>query len=200
MYSYSMIEQADKSEAREKILSTASDLFYRQGYQATGINQIIDQSGVAKATFYSHFPSKEDLCLAYMQRVREQETQSLHAELAKRKGALKRYMALFELMEPWLRQTDFKGCAFLNMVPEIIDPHHPIRKVGKDFYSDCQRIMESLVDELIDTDRGKYEHLKPDRVARDYMIIFAGSISLCEIFHGIEPLHHGMSMVRELLR
>ena len=51
----------------ERILAVASELFYRQGYRATGINEVIARSGVAKATFYNHFPSKEDLCLAYLQ-------------------------------------------------------------------------------------------------------------------------------------
>ncbi|MGB5338112.1 MAG: TetR/AcrR family transcriptional regulator, partial [Gammaproteobacteria bacterium] len=52
--------------ARARILETASDLFAAQGYRATGVNEVIEKSGVAKATFYNHFPSKDELCLAYL--------------------------------------------------------------------------------------------------------------------------------------
>jgi len=57
----------------ERILDVASDLFYRQGYRATGINEVIKESGVAKATFYNHFPTKDDLCYAYLEGVRVRE-------------------------------------------------------------------------------------------------------------------------------
>ena len=53
--------------AREKILSVANDLFFRQGYHQTGTNQLIDEADVSKATFYAHFPSKEDLAIAHVQ-------------------------------------------------------------------------------------------------------------------------------------
>ena len=54
-----------KSDIRENIVKTASELFYRNGYNSTGINEIIRESGIAKATLYNHFKSKEDLCLSY---------------------------------------------------------------------------------------------------------------------------------------
>ena len=53
---------------KEHILQTATRLFHEQGYNLTGINQIIDEADVAKASLYYHFPSKEDLCVAYLQR------------------------------------------------------------------------------------------------------------------------------------
>ena len=58
-----MTQSARAQKTREKIIETANDLFYKQGYRATVVNQIIEEAGVSKPTFYSHFPSKEDLCL-----------------------------------------------------------------------------------------------------------------------------------------
>jgi len=60
------------SSPRDRILQVASDLFYRQGYHATGINQIIREAAVAKASFYDHFSSKEALAVAYLEQRREQ--------------------------------------------------------------------------------------------------------------------------------
>ena len=56
-----------KSNTRAKIIETASELFYTKGYNLTGINEIIKESGIAKATLYSHFNSKEDLLVAYLE-------------------------------------------------------------------------------------------------------------------------------------
>ena len=52
------------SEVKNRIIETASSLFYKNGYNATGINEIISETGIAKATLYNHFKSKEDICLA----------------------------------------------------------------------------------------------------------------------------------------
>jgi AcrR family transcriptional regulator len=57
---------ATRSPVQDRIMAAAADLFYRQGYRATGINQVIAESGVAKASFYDHFPSKDDLLYAYV--------------------------------------------------------------------------------------------------------------------------------------
>jgi AcrR family transcriptional regulator len=62
-----------RSLPRERIMSVAADLFYKQGYRATGVNEVIEKSGVAKATFYSHFPSKDDLALAYLRQLKDIE-------------------------------------------------------------------------------------------------------------------------------
>ena len=55
------------SEVKNRIIETASFLFYKNGYNLTGINEIISETGIAKATLYNHFKSKEDICLAYLQ-------------------------------------------------------------------------------------------------------------------------------------
>ena len=62
-----MIMKRMERNTRERIIETALNLFYNQGYLATGINQIISESNIAKATFYAHFPSKEALCITYLQ-------------------------------------------------------------------------------------------------------------------------------------
>ena len=188
-----------KPAARQRILDKAEELFYGQGYQATGINQIIQESGVAKATFYSQFRSKDELCLSYVDAVSRRELAGLEAEIQKRVSPMAKYMAAIEVLEPWLVSTDFRGCAFLNMVPEVADFGNPIRQVGAAFYARYRELIESAVKGLMASQPDKYSSLKPAEVAQDYLTIFAGSIALCEIFHSIEPLRHGVRMVRKLV-
>ena len=73
-----------RSQTREKIIQTASDLFYRKGYNLTGINEIIAEAGIAKATLYSHFASKEEVCVAYLQARNETLMKGLKSFLAEK--------------------------------------------------------------------------------------------------------------------
>jgi AcrR family transcriptional regulator len=187
------------SEARQRILLKAEELFYRQGYKATGINQIIEESGVAKATFYAHFPSKDDLCLAYLQTVSRREAELFRKQISEIKSPLKRFMHLIESLEPWLKATNLKGCAFLNMIPEIPDPSSPLRQEGKYAYREYEKIIRDLAEELIDSDPKKYARLDAGRTAREYMTIMAGAIALVELYHELEPVREGVRMVRALV-
>lgn len=186
--------------AKERILKKAEELFYRQGYLATGINQIIKESGVAKATFYAHFPSKEDLCLAYVRNVSARELEMLRAEIAKKKSPREKILYFIESLEPWMRETEMKGCSFLNMIPEVTDCCSPIRKEGANTYKAWQTLIADLTRELIASDKKRYGHLKPEKVGQDYITIVAGAVSLAALHHDLAPIRHGVEMVKSLLK
>lgn len=115
-----------KSAAREKILRTAHDLFYRDGVRATGVDTLIQASGVAKATFYRHFPSKDDLVLAFLEYRHRRWIAWFTESLARHRagqGAAEREAAplapLRTALEEWFRDPAFRGCAFINGVAEV---------------------------------------------------------------------------------
>ena len=113
VYSQAMVNsvQQNSGTPRERIMTVASELFYKQGYRATGINEVIEKSGVAKATFYNHFPSKDDLVHAYLVGVVDSELGSLDNELRKTRGPLNRFLLAINWLQPWLESTQFRGCA-----------------------------------------------------------------------------------------
>lgn len=113
---------------REQILSTAVRLFYTQGYAQTGINQLIEDSGVAKRTFYHHFTSKEELGAAYTDFASSQWLAGLRACVQGRRSASGVARALFEHMERFARETQFRGCGLLNMAAEFADAGHALRE------------------------------------------------------------------------
>jgi len=102
--------------ARERILLTAHDLFYREGIRATGIDRVIAASGVTKVTFYRHFPSKNDLILAFLE-YRHQRWMDWFTDALQRKG--KGMKALVPALAEWFGAEDFRGCAFINSVGEL---------------------------------------------------------------------------------
>lgn len=183
---------------RDRILSTAGDLFFQQGYRATGINQVIDESGVAKATFYNHFPTKADLCLAYLQERNSSEYTSIAAFLQEKETPRDRFLGVIESIEPWLEANGLRGCAFLNMVAEVPDPRNLLRQEGIKHYEKLRRLIRGLAHELFESDRSCYGHLDPDRVTDDYLVILGGAIAMSEIYHETWPVKQAVEMVRRM--
>ncbi len=106
-------------DSSARILETASRLFYEQGYNATGINQIIAEAEVAKASFYHHFHSKEELCVAYLRKRHQDWFSWLWREIEQHESAQERLLSLFTFLEQWLPNCNFRGCAFLNIASEV---------------------------------------------------------------------------------
>lgn len=104
------------SEARARILATALALFYRDGIRATGIDRLIAESAVTKATFYRHFPGKNDLILAFLEHRHARWMAWFTEALARHGGDVD---ALVPAMAEWFRSPDFRGCAFINSVGEL---------------------------------------------------------------------------------
>lgn len=105
--------------AKDKILSTAFRLFYAHGLRAAGIDTIIAESGVAKATFYKYFPAKDDLILAYLEKVDGVWTGQLRtaAEAAGPDPAAQ-LVGLFDALTSACRRDGYRGCAFINAAAE----------------------------------------------------------------------------------
>lgn len=117
---------------RGRILAAAYALFSRHGIRAVGVDAIIQQSGVAKMTLYRHFPSKEDLVLAFLnQRETLWTTGWLRAEIARRaETPRERLLVLFDVFSEWFRMPGFEGCSFINVMLETTDHDSPVRKAS----------------------------------------------------------------------
>jgi AcrR family transcriptional regulator len=102
--------------ARERILLAAHDLFYRDGIRATGIDRVIAESGVAKLTFYRHFPSKNDLVRAFLD-YRHRRWMAWFIDALQRHGG--GAAAIVPTLAEWFRGEGFRGCAFINSLGEL---------------------------------------------------------------------------------
>ncbi|MGP3964059.1 TetR/AcrR family transcriptional regulator [Nonomuraea sp. 3N208] len=114
------------SAARTRVLDTATRLFYREGVHTVGIDRIIAEADVAKATFYKHFPSKDDLVRAY---VSDQSTRQRAAvATVDAASAREKLMAIFAFMCEFGAGPAYRGCPFVNTAAEYPDPGHPVRQ------------------------------------------------------------------------
>ncbi len=102
--------------ARDRILLTASDLFYREGIRATGVDRLIAESGVTKTTFYRHFPSKNSLVVEFLESRHQELIRSFESALENNGGTVN---AIFPIVEEWFHSKRFRGCAFINSLGEL---------------------------------------------------------------------------------
>jgi AcrR family transcriptional regulator len=117
---------AEASPARRRLLDTATRLFYAEGVHSVGIDRIIAEACVAKATFYKHFPSKDDLVCAYIEEQHALGAAAI-ATLPDSRPR-ERLFAIFDRVGQAARQPGYRGCPFLNAAAEYPDPRHPVRQ------------------------------------------------------------------------
>jgi AcrR family transcriptional regulator len=103
---------------RDEILEVAGALFYTEGIRAVGIERIISQANVAKATLYRHFPAKEDLVVAYLVERHTRVLEMMHATIAQVDHPRGQIDAIFMDLSRKSDSPDFRGCAFMLAVAE----------------------------------------------------------------------------------
>jgi AcrR family transcriptional regulator len=112
--------------ARERILNVAYELFSRRGIRAVGTEEVIERAGVAKATLYRHFATKNDLVLAVLQRREELWTHGLIEAQSRERGNTpeEQLLAIFDVMHDWFQLRDgYEGCSFINVLLELGADH-----------------------------------------------------------------------------
>ncbi|MBC8087355.1 MAG: TetR/AcrR family transcriptional regulator [Phycisphaerae bacterium] len=111
---------------RDRLLNAAHDLFYRRGIRNVGIDEVIAAAGVAKASLYKHFPSKDELVAECLRRRdaswRVWLVEQVNARASSPNAKL---LAVFDVVGLWLADADFRGCAFQNATVEVADAKHP---------------------------------------------------------------------------
>jgi AcrR family transcriptional regulator len=116
-----------KLGVKERIIETASDLFYNQGYNQTGINQIIDEAGVAKASMYQHFRSKEDIAVAYLIARHTMWMGKLEERISREKSPRDKVIGVFDYLMEWLTAVNFRGCGWQNIITDLPVESNKIR-------------------------------------------------------------------------
>lgn len=120
---------AVRSKPRERLLETASNLFYAEGIHAVGVDRLIAEARVPKATFYRHFPSKDDLVLAYL----HGRDTSIRTRLAAASADTGTPQQVLDLLVAGISEETcgpgFRGCPFINAAAEYPDPEHPVRRL-----------------------------------------------------------------------
>lgn len=157
------------ADARGRIVDTAYELFSRRGIRDVGVNELISRAGVAKATFYRHFATKDDLVLAFLEQRDRVWTVDLVIADARRRGTTptEQLLAIFDVFSDWFRRDNFDGCSFINILLEM-GASHPLGQASIDYLAKIRGHVKQLAEEagLRDT----------EDFSRSWHILMKGSI------------------------
>jgi AcrR family transcriptional regulator len=183
---------------RERILAKALELFYKQGYTATGVNQIIKEAEVARASFYDHFHSKEDLLVAYATEMARTEIAGIRADVLKLSTARERFFGPLAVLKPWLESSGYRGCPFQNVMAEAPPEAARVWEVARQHRESLRTFLQELALDLKDSGPA-FAHLVPEAVAPTYLMLFEGAIALCVAYRQIWPVDHAESTLLTLI-
>jgi len=107
-----------KASPRERLLEAANELFYREGVHSVGIDRVIEHAGVAKASLYSTFGSKDELVRCYLERRHEARRAHVMAWLERYATPRERLLGVFDVLGEIVSAPEFRGCAFVNALAE----------------------------------------------------------------------------------
>jgi len=167
-----MSTPALSSDPRTRILQTAEALFYRHGIRSIGVDRLIAESGVAKATFYRHFPSKDDLALAFI-RERDAAWRAWLAQTVERLAPdpRARPLAIFDAIRERFEDPEFRGCAFSNSIAEVAQGDSAVHQAAAEHK---RAVTAMIATYLQDADIG--DVTRRNELARALMLLLDGAI------------------------
>ncbi|MBB6332935.1 AcrR family transcriptional regulator [Chryseobacterium sediminis] len=171
---------------RERIIETTFKLFARQGYNSTGINQIISEAEVAKASFYQYFKSKEDLCVEFLNVRHEYWFNELNNFLAKEKSSKSKITKAFDFLVYMNGKENFRGCSFLNILSEIPMDNVKILSVIQSHKADLRNFFLGL--------------LNNDSLSDHVYMLFESSIIESQLFKSNELIEKSKKIVINLIQ
>jgi len=166
-------------------MQTTSVLFATQGYNSTGINQIISEASVAKASFYQHFKSKEDLCVAFLDARHEYWFSELHHFTKDAHGMKAKAISAFDFLIHMNLKENFRGCSFLNILSEIPSDNIKILTAIRQHKTDLRAFFSSFI-----ADESLSEHL---------YLLFESSITESKMFKSNALIERSKSIINQLI-
>ncbi|MFC6196186.1 TetR/AcrR family transcriptional regulator [Dyadobacter subterraneus] len=162
-----------------------SNLFHYQGYNATGVNQIVEESGVGKSSLYQHFRSKEEMAVAYLNERHIFWFSNLVESTSTSESAEEKVLAAFDFITLMNEKEEYRGCSFLNMLSEIPKENTVLLTVIQQHKNEVQDFFRNtLKDTNIDSD-----HI---------YFLFESAIIESKLFTNAWPVHSAKSIIQSL--
>lgn len=177
---------------KDTIIHTASDLFYRNGYNLTGINEIIKEAGIAKATLYNHFSSKEEICLAYLKYKNSTFLKEIETFAMKAPKGKDQLLALFDFLTLFFNGKEFNGCWCIRTVAEIPLENEIIR-------AEIQRQKNdfiAVIDQLVKSNIPNYNN---ERIAQQIYVLYEGAVAESHLHQEEWPILAAREICNKLL-
>lgn len=187
--------QVSKRDTKKQIVETASKLFYKKGYNLTGINEIIAEAGIAKATLYSHFRSKEEICIAYLQYKNQSFVSAIDAYcLSKPKGNAQ-ILGFFDFLAEFFEDVDFTGCWCIRTVSELPQENEKIRA---EIQQQKKEFIE-IIEKVIRQNKSMLESEALNTLSKQVYLLYESAVAESYLHQEKWPIESARSMCEKLL-
>ncbi len=177
---------------RDEVVQKALQTFYRNGFNATGMDMLVRESGISKTSMYKHFRTKEDLIIAVL-RLRDENFRNWLYRRMEELGSTPReqLITMFDALEEWFSEPGYKGCMFIKASSEFQDATHPIHKQS----ADHKRMLE---DHMIRLAR-QADLCEPELLARQLLLLKEGAIVTAHLGHTENAAQDAKAAARRLI-
>ncbi len=178
----------------DKILDTAERLFFKQGYNITGINQVIEEADIAKASLYKHFESKTDLLVAYLQRFHERWFDKLEADVDQVADPKQKLLALFDHHRKRQIQGGYGGCRFVKANDEAgMSDERVLTEIQK-----AKHHLKEFITRLV-VNSGHNKLLTDKELTELIFMMLDGGIVAAAIFKQTDDLESAKAIIQKLI-
>ena len=173
----------EKLGVKERIIEAASQLFYFEGYNQTGINKILKEANVSKDSMYRHFRSKEDIAVAYLKGRHIMWMGNLNELVKPKKTSREKVIAIFDYLNVWLNNVDFRGCGWQNIITDLPHDHDKIRDQAVLHKNEVREWIHNL---LIEEEQ--YSTREAKELGDEIVVLIEGAIILSQILKEAWPI------------
>jgi AcrR family transcriptional regulator len=185
-----------ESAARKRILDVATRLFYEQGYNSTGINQIIDEANIARGSLYKHFPSKRDLLSAYIQHAGELYFAELDRFLTPIKDPKQKILAFFDYRLERQSRSEFGGCEFIKISAEVPKNDLNAFELIREQKDRLKVYIRSILQQI---NLSKTSTLTKEMLADVLFLILEGSTVTASVYKDVEAIKNAKRIIKKLI-
>lgn len=176
---------------RDELVRKALNIFYREGFHATGMDLLSGETGISKTTMFKHFHSKDELILAVL-RLRDQDFRTwLFRRMAEAGEPRAQLLAMFDALAEWFAKPDFRSCMFIKAASEYPDPDHPIHVQSAEHKRMLFRQLQAIASEAGARD--------PAGLARALLLLKEGAIVTAHLGHEADPAGDAKAIAEKLI-
>jgi len=184
------------SDTRSLILETASELFYTRGYNLVGINEIIDKAGIAKATLYSHFRTKEQLLLSYLDKMDKDLMDSLTKFVGEKKKGNSKLVAVLEFLYPFYKEKSFNGCWCIRTLAEIPRDN----KIVQQKITENKTRLLTFLEHLVAENKTNLRSSQQRSLARNIYLLYEAAITESHLLKDSWPIDSAIELLKDRLK
>lgn len=177
---------------KERIVETASELFYKNGYNRTGINEILEKSGVAKASMYQHFRSKEEIGLEYLKHMDIEANNKLTARINSLPKGKAKVLAFIDHVADFFDSGSFRGCWSLNTIAEISQDNQLMM-------SEIVRQKKAMIAWFLRLVEENLNARNPNEMANKLYLLYETALMEARVFNEKWPIEAARAMSEEII-